>query len=224
VPKSKLTEILLTANTDMDQKTTNTLSSREVTRKGAARVVEIARAGAEILREEGFASVTKRRVAKHLGIAHGNVGYYFPTRESLWRAVIDYEISELGDKYPIDPETDTNDPQSRFDEYLSVYMVSYEDRKSGYFFAHLEAYAEINAEVGKLRDEMYEGFLQRIIERVRPLCPGADDERIELRALTVMALFEGLGSVSAFRPELVIHNSKFRQRMIDQANAIIRGD
>jgi hypothetical protein len=51
-----------------------------------------------------------------------------------------------------------------------------------------------------------------------------DDERIELRALTVMALFEGLGSVAAFRPELVIHNSKFRQQMIDQANAIIRGD
>ncbi len=56
------------------------------------------------------------------------------------------------------------------------------------------------------------------------ICSGVDDEQIELRALTVMALFEGLGTVSALRPELVIHNSKFRQRMIDQANAIIRGD
>ncbi len=208
----------------MDQKTTNTLSSRDVTRKGAARVVEIARAGAEILREEGFSAVTKRRVAKHLGIAHGNVGYYFPTRESLWRAVVDCEISELDDKYPSDLKTDTNDPQSCFDQYLSVYMVSYEDRKFGNFIAHLEAYAEINAAVAKLRDEMYEGILQRIIERVRPLCTGVDDEQIELRALTVMALFEGLGSVSAFRPELVIHDSKFRQQMIDLANAIVRGD
>jgi hypothetical protein len=71
---------------------------------------------------------------------------------------------------------------------------------------------------------MYEGFLQRMVERVRPLCNGVDDEQIELRAITVMALFEGLGSVSAFRPELVIHNRKFRQQMIDQANAIVRGD
>ena len=208
----------------MDQKTTNTLSSRDVTRKGAARVVEIARAGAEILREEGFSAVTKRRVAKRLGIAHGNVGYYFPTRESLWRAVVDCEISEIDDKYPSDLETDTNDPQSCFDQYLSVYMVSYEDRKFGNFIAHLEAYAEINAAVAKLRDEMYEGILQRIIERIRPLCPGVDDERIELRALTVMDLFDGLGSVSAFRPDLVVKNKKFRQQMIDQANAIIRGD
>jgi hypothetical protein len=51
-----------------------------------------------------------------------------------------------------------------------------------------------------------------------------DDERIELRALTVMALFEGLGSVAAFRPELVAHNSNFQQQAIDQANAIIRSD
>ena len=208
----------------MDQKTANTLSSREVTRKGAERVAEIVQAGAEILLEEGFSAVTKRRVATRLSIAHGNVGYYFPTRESLWQAVIDYEISELDDKYPSDLETDTNHPQSRFDQYLSVYMVSNEDREFGYFFAHLEAYAEINAAVAKLRDEIYERVLQRIIERVRPLCPGVNDEQIELRALTVMALFDGLGSVSAFRPDLVIKNKKFRQQMIDKANAIIRGD
>ena len=208
----------------MDQKTTNTVSSRDVTRKGAERIVEIARAGAEILLEEGFSAVTKRRVAERLGIAHGNVGYYFPTRESLWRAVVDYEISEIDDKYPSDFETDTNDPQSCFDQYLSVYLVSYKDRKFGNFFAHLVSYAEVNAAVAKLRDEMYEGILQRIIERIRPLCAGVDGEQIELRALTVMALFEGLGSVSTIRPKLVIHNRKFRQQMIDQANAIVRGD
>ena len=208
----------------MDQKATNTLSSRDVTRKGAARVVEIARAGIEIVLEKGFSSLTKRRVAKRLGIAHGNVGYYFPTRESLWRAVVDYELSEIHDKYPSGLKPDTDDPQSCFDEYLSIYMISYEDRQFGYFIAHLEAYAEINSAVARLRDEMYERILQRIIERIRPLCIGADDEQIELRALTVMALFEGLGSVSAFRPELVAQNSNFRQHAIDQANAIIRGD
>jgi len=208
----------------MNQKIAVTLSSRDVTPKGAARVVEIARVGTEIVMEEGFSSLTKRRVAKRLGIAHGNVGYYFPTRESLWRAVVDYELSEIHDKYPSGLTQDTDDPQSSFEEYLSVYMISYEDREFGHFFVHLEAYAEINPAVAKLRDEMYEGFLQRMMERVRPICIGVDDEQIELRAITVMALFEGLGSVSTFRPELVIKNVKFRQQMIDHANAIIRGD
>ena len=166
----------------MSQKIENSLSSRDVTRKGAARIVEIVRAGSEILLEEGFSAVTKRRVATRLGIAHGNVGYYFPTRESLWRAVVDYELSEIHDKYPSGLKPDTDDPQGCFDEYLSIYMISYEDRQFGYFFAHLEAYAEINAAAAKLRDETYERVLQRIIERVRPLCPTVDDERMEMRA------------------------------------------
>jgi hypothetical protein len=51
-----------------------------------------------------------------------------------------------------------------------------------------------------------------------------DDEQIELRAITAMALFEGLGSVSAFRPDLVKPNNSFRQLTIDKANAIVRGD
>jgi len=208
----------------MNQKIAITLSSRDVTPKGAARVVEIARVGTEIVLEEGFSSLTKRRVAKRLGIAHGNVGYYFPTRESLWRAVVDYELSEIHDKYPSGLKPDTDDPQGCFDEYLSIYMISYEDRQFGYFFAHLDAYAETNSAIARLRDEMHEGFLQRITDRIRPLCIGVGDEQIELRALTVLALFEGLATVSAFRPDLVTTNNEFRQHMIDQANAIIRGD
>ncbi len=208
----------------MSKKIANSLSSRDVTRKGAVRVAEIVRAGAELLLAEGFSSVTKRRVAKRLGIAHGNVGYYFPTRETLRRAVVDYELSKLDDKYPSGLETDSNDPQSCFDEYLAGYMDEYEDREFRSFFAHVGAYAETNPAVARLRDEMYEGILQRFIERIRPLCVGVDDEQIELRAITTMALFEGLGSVSAFRPDLVKQNNSFRQLTIDKANAIVRGD
>jgi len=208
----------------MSQKIENSLSSRDVTRKGAARIVEIVRAGSEILLEEGFSAVTKRRVAVRLGIAHGNVGYYFPTRESLWRAVVDYELSKIDDKYPSDLETATHDPQSCFDEYLAGYIDEYEDSEFRPFFAHVGAYAETNSAVAKLRDEMYERILQRIIERVRPLCPKLDDEQVELRAVAVMAFLEGLGSVSAFRPELVKQGSHFREHAIGQANAIIRGD
>jgi AcrR family transcriptional regulator len=208
----------------MNQKIANSLSARDVTPKGAARIVDIARAGTEILLEEGFSAVTKRQVAKRLGIAHGNVGYYFPTRESLWRAVVDYELAQVDDKYPSNLETSADDPQAYFDEYLMVYMVSYEDRQFRSFFAHVEAYAEINPAVAKLRDEIFEGFLRRITQRIRPLCIGVDDEQIELRAIAVFALFAGLGSVTAFRPELITQNKNFQQQMIDHANAIVRGD
>ncbi len=75
-----------------DQKITNLMTSLDVTRKGAERIADIVKVGAEILLDEGFSSLTKRRIAKRLGISHGNVSYYFPNRESLWHAVIDYEL------------------------------------------------------------------------------------------------------------------------------------
>jgi AcrR family transcriptional regulator len=222
-PMSTLKKAIITTYTSMNDKIEDLMSSRDITQKGAERIVEIARVGAEILLEEGFTSVTKRRVANRLGISHGHVGYYFPTRESLWQAVVDYEFRGFYKKYQSDLKTNPDDPQSCFDEYLVRWMDEYQDRKVRTFFAHVDAYAEINSAVAKLRDEIYEGILMRILKRVRPLCIGVNDEQLKRRAMTVMLLFEGLGPVSAFRPELVEQNSTFRQHMIDQANAIIRG-
>ena len=207
----------------MNAKIENLMSSRDITRKGAEKIAEIVRVGAELLLEEGFTVVTIRRVAQRLGISHGHVGYYFPTRESLWQAVVDYEFRDFYDRYQSDLKTNTDDPQSCFDEYLGRWMDEYQDRKVRSFFAHVEAYAEVNLAVAEIRDEIYEGILTRILERVRPLCIGVDDEQIKLRAMTVMILFEGLASVSAFNPELVKPNNSFRQHMIDHANAIVRG-
>ena len=60
----------------------------KVSEKGAKRISEIIKVGVDILMEEGFLALTKRRIAARLNIAHGHVGYYFPSRELLWRAVL----------------------------------------------------------------------------------------------------------------------------------------
>ena len=86
------------------------MQTLDVTRKGAERIAEIVNAGASLLLEEGFPALTKRRIAKRLGISHGNVSYYFPTRESLWHAVIDYELKEYY-KRLAKLHADDDDPQ-----------------------------------------------------------------------------------------------------------------
>ena len=72
----------------MNDKIANLMTSLDVTRKGAERIADIVKVNAAILLDEGFTSLTKRRIAKRLSISHGNVSYYFPTRDSLinqWR-------------------------------------------------------------------------------------------------------------------------------------------
>lgn len=208
----------------MKEEIPNSVTSREITRKGAEKIANIVRVGAEILLDEGFISLTKRRVANRLGIAHGNVGYYFPTRESLWRAVVDYEFEEFFKKHQTNFKSDPNDAQSCFDEYLLRWIDEYEDREANAFFSHIIAFAEVNPAVARLRDEIYEGIYERLMERVRGLITGVDDEELERRGLTVFLLMEGLHGVSAFRPELLERKNPFRQHLIDKANAIIRGE
>ena len=200
------------------------MTSLDVTRKGAERIAEIVSAGAELLLDEGFSSLTKRRIANRLGISHGNVSYYFPTRESLWHAVMDYELKEYYQRHQGDLNADPNDPQACFDEFVVRWIDEYNDRAVRIFFSHIIAFAEVNEAIAKIRDEVYEEFFEGTLNRARALDLRVDDEELELRVLEVMVVLEGLHAVSAFRPALVQQNYEFKQRLLKRVNAIIHGE
>ena len=200
------------------------MTSLDVTRKGAERIAEIVKAGAEILLDEGFSSLTKRRIANRLGISHGNVSYYFPTRESLWHAVIDYELKEYYQRHHGDFNADLNDAQACFDEFVVRWIDEYNDRVVRIFFSHIIAFAEVNEAVAKIRDEVYEEFFEGTLSRARALDLRVEDKELELRVLEVMVVLEGLHAVSAFRPALVQQNYEFKQRLLKRVNAIIHGE
>lgn len=199
------------------------MSSLDVTRKGAERIAQIVQTGAEILLEDGFYSLTKRRIAKRLGISHGNVGYYFPTRESLWHAVVEYELMEHYQQHHSLRIEEPEDPQAGFDGFVVRWIDEYNDRKVRIFFSHVISYAEVNESVARIRDEIYERFLDETMRRARLLNLGVSETELERRVLEVMVVLEGLHAVSAFRPELVEQNYEFRQRLLRRVNSIIRG-
>jgi len=208
----------------VNEKIANLMTSLDVTKKGAERIAEIVKVGAEVLLDEGFSSLTKRRIANRLGISHGNVSYYFPTRESLWHAVIDYELKEYYQRHHADFKADPNDPQACFDEFVVHWIDEYNDRGVRIFFSHIIAFAEVNEAVAKIRDEAYEEFFDETLNRARALDLRVEDKILELRVLEVMVMLEGLHAVSAFRPALVQQNYEFKQRLLKRVNAIIHGE
>jgi AcrR family transcriptional regulator len=208
----------------MSDRIANLMTSLDVTKKGAERIADIVKVGAEILLEEGFPALTKRRIAKKLGISHGNVSYYFPTRDALWQAVVDYELKETYQRHNSVLEADPNDPQACFDEVVLSWIDEYKDRIVRIFYSHMIAFAEVNETVAKIRDEIYESFFAQTMTYARALKITASEPELEQRVLEVMVLMEGLQVVSAFRPALVEKDDKFRQRLLDRANAIIRGE
>jgi AcrR family transcriptional regulator len=196
----------------------------DVTKKGARRIAEIRQAGVEILLQEGFTSLTKRRIANRLGISHGNVSYYFPTRESLWKTVVEFEFKAFYRKHESESYFAEDDAQGRFDEFLGRWIDEYNDRELRIFFSQILAFSEVSEVVAGLRDDMYEMFFAETMSRVRALQVGdVDEAELEQRVLTIIATLEGLHAVSAFRPEKISRDDDFRKQLVRNMNMIARG-
>ena len=123
-----------------------------------------------------------------------------------------------------DLHSDPEDAQGQFDEYVVRWIDEYNDRVIRVFFSQVIAYAEINAAVAKIRDEVYESFFERSLMLVRELELEVDDAELEHRVLEMMLVLEGLQAVSAFRPSLIERDYEFKQRILQRVNAIIRGE
>jgi len=199
------------------------MSRMEVTRKGAERIAAIIQAGISILLEEGFTGLTKRRIAARLGISHGNVSYYFPTRESLWRAVIDSELKLYYARHYGDMDSSMDDPRQRLDQFIQGWIDEYRDRETRIFFSQMIAFAEVNEVIAGLRDEIYESFYVATLDRVRAVVPDTADDVLRPRVLGIIALLEGLHAVTAFRPGLLNDGEDFRKQLLRQAHALAQG-
>ncbi len=207
----------------MNEKVELLMQRLDVTRKGAERIADIVECGVDILRTEGFTALTKRRIAKRLGISDGNVSYYFPTRESLWQGVIEYELKTHYEKHYGDQKESDDDPVSRFENFVRLWFQEYEDRELRIFFAQLLAFAEVSEFVAKQRDEIYQTFYNETESRISALNPGLSDSELQTRTSLVMAMLEGLHAVTAFRPDLMNSSTKFEEQLVSHAMAIACG-
>ncbi len=195
----------------------------DVTRKGAERIANIVDAGVGILRTEGFTALTKRRIAKRLGISDGNVSYYFPTRESLWKGVIEYELKFYYERHYGTFTSTHDDPEDRLDEFVRMWFREYEDRELRIFFAQLLAFAEVSEFVATQRDEIYQTFYDETESRVRALDPGLPREELQNRATLILAMLEGLHAVTALKPDLLSSDANFQEKLVLQIKAIACG-
>jgi AcrR family transcriptional regulator len=207
----------------MNEKVELLMERLDVTRKGAERIANIIDAGVHILRTEGFTALTKRRIAKRLGISDGNVSYYFPTRESLWQAVIEYELKTHYDKHYINISAAKDNPEARFEEFVRRWFQEYKDRELRIFFAQLLAFAEVSEFVAKQRDEIYQRFFDETNSRIRDMNPGLPDGEAQTRTTLVMAMLEGLYAVTAFKPDLMSANVGFEEELVLCAKGLAYG-
>lgn len=195
----------------------------DVTPKGARRVAQIVEAGIGILLEEGLRAVNKRKIAAKLAISDGNVSYYFPTRDRLWRVVVDSELRKYYRRHHSDFINESDDAERRFDNYVGRWIDEYQDPRMRVFFSQILTVAELDDMVAEWRNEIYEAFFQQLMTRARNIVSDVPEAELQVRVLTAIALLEGLHVVSAFRPVTLSGDGHFRDRMTAQIRQIVRG-
>ncbi len=208
----------------MGKEKTTGVARTELTSKGSRRVNEILGAASAILVQHGFRAVNKRSVASWLGISDGNVSYYFPTKKSLWLAVIDYELAEYYRRHHPESNIPDDDPQAAFDDYVGRWIDEYQDPTVRIFFSQIITVAESSSRIAAKRDEIYEAFVKTMLGLARRLEPKVRRPELEQRVLTAIAVLEGLHAVSAFRPTLFADDSRYKLRIVSLVNAIVRGE
>ncbi len=87
----------------MDDSTNDASPGLPARKKGRERRQQIIDAAKEVLMTSGITSLVLRDIAVQLGITHGNLQYYFPTKEDLLVAIFDQELLTYTDSCTMPP-------------------------------------------------------------------------------------------------------------------------
>jgi len=143
--------------------------------------------------EHGFEGLRTREVANDVGVNIATLHYYFPTKESLIRAVLDHALGRFRTTL-----TPRGSPSDQLRNYLrSVRRLLVEEPELGAVMAELALRSVRDRSIGEIMNEMYDlwhvtmrGLLRRAV-REGGLRPEMDSDAVAaliIATLTAMTL------------------------------------
>lgn len=151
-------------------------------------IVAVARA---VLLEGGALEFSLREVAARAGISISNLQYYFPTRLSVLRAVIEPQI----EVYLLELRTAFNSgaPPRETLEALAVRSLrEAKDAEATALWWHFVSFAVIDPECSRLLDEWYETLTNEVAQLIRAAYPHYSSSDCLHRATLLIAMADGL--------------------------------
>ncbi len=186
---------------------TNRLRAAPVTNKGTERVIAILEAAKDVLVEEGFAALSLREVAKRADMTVGNVGYYFPSKDSLLAALAEHIFDRWDARLRRHAPPDLAGGLPTF-VYSIRFMIEENKRpKTKSLLLEMWAMANRSRAIRLMMDTFYGRMRGWIEAMLLDIDPAMSRHTCRLRAALVTAQIEGLmlliGPASPAEGELI---------------------
>lgn len=159
--------------------------------KGERRRQQIVDAAKDLLIKSGPNMLVLRDLAEQLGITHGNLQYYFPTKNDLLVAIFDQELAKYTDSVKSSVAA-ASTQKGRLTAILDAGLAELRSPDTA-LWRMLMSMADHSPEMAailKQENERYQGVVARELKNV---APGMSAQRRRHVAKIIHAMLDGLG-------------------------------
>ena len=159
--------------------------------KGQKAAVKILDAAEDLLIDQGYQSLSIRKIAAQCGITAGNLQYYFPSKEILVQALLTKIIQGYLAEFERLREDEGVDPVMQLQAILTHVITDLNSKRTTHFFPEVWALSNHESSITQSLDQMYGAYRDVIKEIVLKINPSISKERAADLALFITASLEG---------------------------------
>ncbi len=159
--------------------------------KGERRRQQIVEAAKDVLIKNGPGMLVLRDLAEQLGITHGNLQYYFPTKNDLLVAIFDQEVA----KYTDSMKSAAAASSTRRGRLTAIVDAGLNELRSGdtALWRMLMSMADHSPEMAAILRKENERYQAMVVRELKVIAPEMSAQRRRHVAKIIQALLDGLG-------------------------------
>ena len=165
---------------------------RATSPKGRQRVTEILHAARDIFIEEGYHSLTMRKIAARCGMTVGNLSYYYSNKQALLHDLMDAVIQGYIEDFDAIMADPSLSPEEQFEAIVRFIMEDLTTKETTYFFPELWVLANHDPVAAEGMEYVYAKERAVFVDLIGRINPALSSEACEVIALFVSASIEGM--------------------------------
>jgi AcrR family transcriptional regulator len=163
-----------------------------VVEKGRLSADAVLNAATRLLAQDGYASLSLRKIAEAAGMRLGHVQYYFPAKRDIVRGLLERYLQHSVERIRRRMAAGLEGPEETLRRAIESILVDQESVKDCALFREIWALATHDPGVKEAVRDFYAQYRAQVRALLLQLNPELDRSRADRRAMLFVAMLEGL--------------------------------